>query len=121
MKSIFKKFKKLKTIYKVLYIIFGILFLTSLIMITHSLLLLKNIETLIRVIFITLCIISFPIYLFINILLLFSKRNKSYIANSIIICIINILFIIISVYIYKTYNIVDNMTKDKILYWIWKQ
>lgn len=116
MKSIFKKFKKLKTIYKVLYIIFGILFLTSLIMITHSLLLLKNIETLIRVTFITLCIISFPIYLFINILLLFSKRNKSYIANSIIICIINILFIIISVYIYKTYNIVDNMTKDKILY-----
>ena len=60
--------------------------------------------------------ISYFVYLFISILLLFSKKNKSYICNSIFILLISVLFIIGSIYINKTYNIVDKMNKKMITY-----
>ena len=116
MKRIINKFNKLKKIYKLLFIITSILFLFSIIFLTSNLLLLKNIETVIRTIFIVLLYPIYFIYLFISILLLFSKKNKLYITNAILTILFSFIFIIVSVYINKTYNIVDNMVQNEITY-----
>ena len=116
MKSIIKKFKKLKSIYKILYIVLSIILLISICFLTYELLKLKKIETVLRIIFIIVCFICFFVSLFINILFLFSKKNKLFIANSILGFIISVLFIFVSVNIHKTYGIVNNIEKDKITY-----
>ena len=116
MKSIINKFKKLKIIYKILFILTSINFLFSIIFLTSNLLLLKNIETTLRTIFIIILYPLFLIYLFISIILLYSKKNKLYIINTIFIIVISITFIVLSIYINKTYNIVDNMVKEEITY-----
>lgn len=116
MKSIIRKFKKLKKIYQIMFFIVSILFLLGIIFITQGLLLLKNIETFIRIVFLTLTYISYFIFLFVSILLLFSKKNKWYISCSIFVLIISVIYIILSIYINKTYNIVDSMNKNTVTY-----
>lgn len=116
MKSIIRKFKKLNVKYKVMFWIFGLLFLSSVVFMIQSLLLLKNIETVLRILIIIFLIIGFVGYIFLSILFLFSKRYKKYIINSVIISILSIGFIILCIYINKTYNIVDNMNKRMITY-----
>lgn len=116
MKSIIRKFKKLNVKYKVMFWIFGLLCLSSVVFMIQSLLLLKNIETVLRVFIIIFLIISFVGYIFLSIIFLFSKKYKKYIINSVIISILSIGFIILSIYINKTYNIVDNMNKRMITY-----
>lgn len=116
MKSIIRKFKKLNVKYKVMFWIFGLLFLSSVVFMIQSLLLLKNIETVLRVFIIIFLIIGFVGYIFLSIIFLFSKKYKKYIINSVIISILSIGFIILSIYINKTYNIVDNMNKRMITY-----
>ena len=116
MKSIIKKFKKLNVKYKVMFWIFGLLFLSSVVFMIQSLLLLKNIETVLRILIIIFLIIGFVGYIFLSIIFLFSKKYKKYIINSVIISILSIGFIILSIYINKTYNIVDNMNKRMITY-----
>jgi len=116
MKRIFKKFKKLKKSYQISFFIVSILFLISIIFITQGLLLLKNIETLLRILFLIFIYIGYFIFLFISILMLYSKKNKSYIANSIFVILISILFIVGSIYINKTYSIVNNLNKKNMLY-----
>ena len=116
MKKILKKFKKLDKKFKIMFYIVSILYIVSIVFISQSLLLLKNIETVLRIVFLIFIYLSYFIYLFISILLLFSKRNKSYVGNSIFISIISIVFIVVSIYINKTYNIVDRMNKDVITY-----
>ena len=116
MKSIIRKFKKLNKKYKIIFFIVSILFLLSIVFITQGLLLLKKIETVLRIIFLIVLYISFFVSLFFSILLLFSKRYKGYIINSIFISILSIVFIVLSFYINKTYKIVDNMNKKMITY-----
>lgn len=116
MKSIIRKFKKLNVKYKVMFWIFGLLCLSSVVFMIQSLLLLKNIETVLRILIIIFLIISFVGYIFLSIIFLFSKKYKKYIINSVIISILSIGFIILSIYINKTYNIVDNMNKRMITY-----
>ena len=116
MDKIIRKFKKLNKKYQIIFFIVSILFLISIVFITQGLLLLKNIETVLRVIFLIFIYISYFGFLFLSIILLFSKKNKAYIINSIITIIISIAFIISSIYINKTYNIVDNMNKKMITY-----
>ena len=116
MKKIIKKFKKLKLTYKILFFIIGILFLISILFFTESLLLLKNIETILRIIVLIFLYIYYIFFLFISILILFSKKNKTYIAFFIFNLILSICFILLSVYINKTYNIVDKMNKRDIFY-----
>lgn len=116
MKSIIRKFKKLNVKYKVMFWIFGLLCLSSVVFMIQSLLLLKNIETVLRVFIIIFLIIGFVGYIFLSIIFLFSKKYKKYIINSVIISILSIGFIILSIYINKTYNIVDNMNKRMITY-----
>ncbi len=116
MKKILKKFKKLDLKFRIMFYIISILYLVSIVFISQGLLLLKNIETSLRILFLVIIYLSYFIYLFVSILLLFSKRNKSYIVNSIFITIISIIFIVASVYLNKTYNIVDRMNKDVVMY-----
>lgn len=116
MNRIIKKFKKLNIKYQIIFFIVSILFLIGIIFISQGLLLLKNIETVLRIIFLIFIYISYFIYLFISILLLFSKKIKLYIAQSIFVSLISILFIVVSIYINKTYNIVDNMNKKLVTY-----
>ena len=116
MKKILKKFKKLDKKFKIMFYIVSILYIVSIVFISQSLLLLKNIETVLRIVFLIFIYLSYFIYLFISVLLLFSKRSKSYVGNSIFISIISIVFIVVSIYINKTYNIVDRMNKDVITY-----
>jgi len=116
MNTIIRKFKKLNKIYQILFIITVILNIIGISFITQGLLILNNIETLLRIIFLILIYIGFFAYLFISILLLFTKKNKTFITITTIGIIINIAFIIISIYINKTYNTLDSMNKDKILY-----
>ena len=116
MKSIIKKFKKLDKKYKIVFFLISILFLISIVFISQGLLLLKKIETLFRIVFLTFIYISFFMYLLISILLLFSKKNKIYMINNIFIAIISIVFIVLSIYINKTYNIVENMSRKMVTY-----
>ncbi len=116
MKRIINKFKKLKKTYKLLYLINVIVFFISICFIIQGLLLLKNIETFLRIIIIVFIILSLFIDIFINILLLFSKKNKLFIANIVFVLFISILFVVGSLYINKTYFIIDNMSKDNITY-----
>ena len=116
MNKILRKFKKLNKGYQILFFIVSILFLIGIGFITQGLLLLKNIETLLRIIFLIFIYISYAIFLFVSILFLFSKKYKSYIAYSIFTIIVSTIFIVGSLYINKTYNIVDNMNKSTINY-----
>ncbi len=116
MKKILKKFKKLKKFNKISFFIVEIIFFITICFFIYNLLLLKNIETFIRIIIIILSILSIFFTIFINILLLFSKKNKLYITNSILMIIISIVLFILSFNIFKTYGIVDNMSKNTIEY-----
>lgn len=116
MKAIIRKFNKLDKLYRIMFIIVNILNIIGIGFITQGLLLLNNIETVLRIVFLILIYIIFFVYLFVSILLLFTKKNKIYIGISIFTCLVSIVFIILSVYINKTYGIVDNMNKDMITY-----
>lgn len=116
MNTIIRKFKKLNKLYQILFIIAVILNIIGISFITQGLLILNNIETLLRVIFLILVYLGFFAYLFVSILLLFTKKNKTFITITTLGIIINIAFVIISIYINKTYNTLDSMNKDKILY-----
>ena len=58
MKSIIRKFKKLDKKYQIMFFIVSILFLIGIVFISQGLLLLKNIETVLRVIFLIYIYIS---------------------------------------------------------------
>ena len=116
MKSIFNKFKKLEKKYKIFFFIVSILFLGSIIFLLESLVILKNIETLLRIVIITISLIGYLVFLFISILFLFSKKYKLYILNSILIIVISFALITLSFYINKTYNIFGRMANKEIYY-----
>ena len=116
MNTIIRKFKKLNKIYQILFISSIILNIIGISFITEGLLILNNIETILRFIFLILVYLGFFAYLLISILLLFTKKNKTFLTLSPICIIINIVFIIISIYINKTYKTLDTMNKDNILY-----
>ena len=116
MKVFFRKFSRLKFIYKFIYILIGLLFLISTLFFSHSLLLLKGIETGIRVGIIVLFSFMLFLYLFISILLLFTKKNKTFIFSSIFIMIILIVMFILGYYINKTYKVIDKMSEERVRY-----
>ena len=116
MNTIIRKFKKLNKIYQILFICAIILNIIGISFITQGLLILNNIETALRIIFLILVYLGFFTYLFISILLLFTRKNKTFITITILGIIINIVFVIVSIYINKTYNTLDTMNKDTILY-----
>ena len=67
MKKILKKFKKLDKKFRIMFYIISILYLVSIIFISQGLLLLKNIETVLRIVFLIFIYLSYFGYLFISI------------------------------------------------------
>lgn len=116
MKVFFKKFGRLKFIYKFIYILIGLLFFIATLYFSYNLLLLKGIEDTIRIGIIILFSLMLFLYLFISLLLLFTKRNKTFIFGSVFIFIILIVMFILGYFINKTYGVIDKMSEEKALY-----
>ena len=115
-KNLFKKLKKTNKIYRISFYILFILYLVSIILFSYSLILLGNIETLFRTILIIFLYLNLTLFLFIGLVLLILKKHV----------ILTILLVLTTIftgvnsfgyyYINKTYKIVDNISKDKIIY-----
>lgn len=115
-KNLFKKLKKTNKIYRISFYILFILYLISIILFSYSLILLGNIETLFRTILIIFLYLNLILFLFIGLVLLILKKHV----------ILTILLVLTTIftgvnsfgyyYINKTYKIVDNISKDKIIY-----
>ena len=115
-KNLFKKLKKTNKIYRISFYILFILYLISIILFSYSLILLGNIETLFRIILIIFLYLNLILFLFIGLVLLILKKH----------IILTILLVLTTIftgvnsfgyyYINKTYKIVDNISKDKIIY-----
>lgn len=116
MKVFFKKFSKLKLIYKLMYLLITLLFLGSTSCFINSLLLLKGIETGIRIGIIVLFSIFLFLYILVSLLLLFTKKNKTFIFSSIFVFIISLVMIFLSFFIHKTYSTIDKMNEESITY-----
>lgn len=114
--NLFKKLKKTNKIFKYLYLLILITYLISIIFFSYSLLLLNQIETLLRIILIIILIINIIIYLFLGLILLILKKH----ILLTILLILTTLFTGINIfgyyYIDKTYKIVDNTSKEYIIY-----
>lgn len=115
-KNLIKKLKKTNKIFRILFYILTIIYLVSIVLFSYSLILLGNIETLFRTILIIFLVLNLILFIFISLILLILKKHT----------ILTILFILTTLfsginlfgfyYINKTYNIVDNISKDKIIY-----
>ena len=116
MKVFFKKFGRLKFIYKFMYLLTGLLFLIATIYFSYSLLLLKGIETGIRIGIIILFAIMLILYWFISLLVLFTKKNKTFIFSSIFTLIIIAVMFILGFFINKTYSVIDKMNEESVRY-----
>lgn len=114
--NLFKKLKKTNKFFKILFMLILIVYLISIILFSYSLLLLKQIETILRIILITILIINIIIYLFLGLILLILKKH----ILLTILLILTTLFTGINsfgyYYIDKTYKIVDNTSKEYIIY-----
>ena len=115
-KNLFKKLKKTNKIYRISFYILFILYLVSIILFSYSLILLGNIETLFRTILIIFLYLNVILFLFIGLVLLILKKH---VFLTILLVSITIFTGVNSFgyyYINKTYKIVDNISKDKIIY-----
>ena len=116
MKILLKKFNKTKLSIRLIYIFVFFLFLFSYVSLFRSLLLLNNIETGLRIIALCVLGILLLLYGFFCLLLLLTKKHKSVVAFSFIIMIIASFSFIGSLAINKMYNLLDSISKDKLVY-----
>ena len=114
--NLFKNLKKTKPLYRYMFLFVSIAYLISNILLTYSLSLLDGIENFIRIAIIFTVFLYFIIYFIAGLALLISKKNK------ILIFLIILTFIFAGVnlfsyyYINKTYNVLDDISKEKIIY-----
>ncbi len=116
MKNLFINLKKTNKYYRIIFFTLFFIFTLSTIFIIKALLLLKNIETFIRLTVIIIFIILILLYLISNLVFLILKKHKSIIVTSVIAVLFTAINITGFYYINKTYMIIDNISKDKILY-----
>lgn len=115
-KNLFIKLKKTNKIFRFLFITTLLLYVASVILFSNSLLLLSGIETFIRITIILLLYINIFLYLLSGLLTLITKKHK------LLTLFIVLTFIYTSInsfafyYINKTYNIVNDIKKEKIIY-----
>lgn len=114
--NLFKKLKKVKLIYKIIFIFTFLFYLASLTVLTYGFTLLTGIETFIRIGFIILAIIYLLVFLISSLASLISQKNIKQMIFNIITLLIAALNIFGYYYINKTYKIVDNTSKEKIIY-----
>ncbi len=111
-----KKLKKCPKKYSLTYIITSMIYLISLVLFIYSLSKLSGIETILRIIAIIFFIIWFFIYLLTSPLSLFTKKNKTFIAITIISLLFVPIFIGSSYVINTFYDELTNFTKSHLTY-----
>ena len=116
MKNLIKKLKKTNKFFRFSFYTIAILNLVSIILISQSLLLLSGIETFIRYILIFTFFIIFIIYCISNFVFLILKKHIWVIVTYITAMVFTVINSIGYYYINKTYNIIDDINKEKITY-----
>ena len=106
--SFIRKFKSQNKPLSVIFIITGLLYLVSLVFFTKSILSLSGIETLIRIVILVILYIYLFIYGLIGLVLLFTRKKKSFIALIIIAGLLAPIMSFIAFHISKTYGIIDS-------------
>ena len=116
MKVLLKKLKKVSGIKKFFYFISLIFYITAFTLFIMSILKLKSIETLIRIIIITFFVIWFLIYFLSGLLTMISKKTKTFVFITLITILFCPIFIGASYYINKLYGSVTRMNSNEINY-----
>ena len=114
--SFIRKFRKQNKPLRILFLIIGILYIISLFFFTKALIHLKGIETFIRILILVILYIYLFVYCFVGILLLFTGKNKRFIALLVIGAILSPIMFFTSYHINKAYGIIDNAQKKYITY-----
>ena len=116
MKVLFNKLKKCSKPLLIIFILALIIYLGSLGLLTYSLITLKGIETLIRII----ALVLFYLYLFGfiigSLVLLITKRKKTFIFLTILTLLLSGAFVFASYHIDKVYNKVSKISKKYVTY-----
>lgn len=115
-KNLFKKLKKTNNGLRYILYLITTLYALSISFFIYSLILLDGIETLIRILIIILLIISFIVFQISGLALLISQKKKPLIIILVIMTILSGINSFAFYYIEKTYNIVDDISKEKIIY-----
>lgn len=115
-KNLFKKLHKTKLGFRLTFYITFILYLVSICLLSYSILLLAGIETFIRSIIILILFTYLFIYLIAGLTTLITKKHTKLIIITIITLIFSIGNVFAYYYINKTYQIVDNTSKEKVVY-----
>ncbi len=116
MKNLIKKIKRTNKPYRYFFFTIFFLYLISFLFMIRGLLLLSGIETFIRYLFIIIFLVLFFIYTVGNLIFLILKKHGFIIFTSVIAIIFSTINFFGYHYINKTYNYIDNISKDKILY-----
>lgn len=112
----FAKWKKQNLAFRIIFIIEFILYIASLIFFTRELLTLTGIENFIRGIIISVFCLHLVIFLFVGLILMFTKRNKRFIFLLVLTSIYIPILTVGAYYIDRTYNIIDNVQKKYVDY-----
>lgn len=115
-KNLIFKLKKTSLTLRIIFFISYFFYVVSGIFLSYSLILLTGIENFLRILIIIIFILYSMFYLFIEIIFLLTKRTKWFIFFIIISIGFTIINCIGFYYIYKTYNVVDNIAKENIIY-----
>lgn len=114
--NLFKKLKKTNPLLKYIYLFILVIYFISIVAVTYAASLLDGIETIIRVFTLITMYLYFFIFLVVGLALLIAKKHKSLIIFTIFTSLFSIINFFGFYYIDKTYNIVDEISKDKIIY-----
>ena len=114
--NLFKKLKKTNPLLRYIYFFIIVIYLISIVAITYAVSLLDGIENIFRIFFIITIFLYFFIYLIAGLALLISKSHKALIILTVFTFIFSIVNFLGFYYIDKTYNIVDEISKDNIIY-----
>lgn len=115
-KNLFKKLHKTKLGFRITFYLTFILYLLSICLLSYSIILLAGIETLIRTIIIILLVIYLLFYLIFGLTTLITKKHIKLMTMTIITLLFSVINILGYYYINKTYQIVDNTSKEKVIY-----
>ena len=117
MNKIIRKLKKSNKSLRIIYYLISIIYLVGMCIFIKSLINLKGIETLLRIIVIIFFIVYILLYMFINLLNLLRRKYKGLIITSILSIIFILIFFIGSYYINFVYNNLNGMQeKNDIVY-----
>lgn len=114
--NLFKKLKRTNPALRIFFLLSTITYLASVVFLTRELSLLENIEPLIRIIFTVLMYIYLVFFLIGGLVFLITRKTKILAFLVVVTFVFSGINIFASYHINKTYNIMDDMSKEKIIY-----